>query len=515
MSRHRKFSAPLLVCMVCLLASVGVSRADDSSVTAIDVALEPDATMMQHAEAANARLREAYPKGYSLDASHQPHITMLQRFVNTSDLDKVYAAVGDVLAGEKPAEWTLEAYKYDFVVWSGLGLTVILVKATPDLIAFQQKLIDAVAPFTVETGTAAAFFTTPEEPDINQSTIDYVIHFVPDSSGEKLMPHVTVGVADPDFVKKWWPSRSIRSRSRRRQCRFISSAISERLGRNSTRGSSNHDPSAPTLTASPWAPLRYACSRSFSITSQSGERRNAAGHDDWSHRTSNPRGVTASLADRRHGLGVAPSRSPSGPDRSTARHGTTAPPSRRSSSSSMPPPRTAAPTSSRRRSGSPPSTRTARSGSSIRCTARWSTSSTAYRRWSRPSRSSPIRSRSRRCSPAISRPSPSCRRRTLKSSSWPRLTGMTVDEFRASATKWMAEARDHRWKRPYTDLTYQPMQEVLQYLRANGYKTYIVTGGGQDFVRPTPKRPMASRRSRWSAAPSERATAMTRTASRS
>ncbi|HET7714652.1 MAG TPA: HAD family hydrolase [Bauldia sp.] len=63
------------------------------------------------------------------------------------------------------------------------------------------------------------------------------------------------------------------------------------------------------------------------------------------------------------------------------------------------------------------------------------------------------------------------------------LTGMTVDDFRASATQWMASAKDHRWKRPYTDLTYQPMQEVLQYLRANGYKTYIVTGGGQDFVR--------------------------------
>jgi phosphoglycolate phosphatase-like HAD superfamily hydrolase len=63
------------------------------------------------------------------------------------------------------------------------------------------------------------------------------------------------------------------------------------------------------------------------------------------------------------------------------------------------------------------------------------------------------------------------------------LTGMPVDTFRASAAKWMAEAKDKRWKRPYNDLTYQPMQEVMQYLRANGYKTYIVTGGGQDFVR--------------------------------
>jgi hypothetical protein len=42
--------------------------------------------------------------------------------------------------------------------------------------------------------------------------------------------------------------------------------------------------------------------------------------------------------------------------------------------------------------------------------------------------------------------------------------------------------KDARWKRPYTDLTYQPMQEVVSNLRANGYKTYIVTGGGQDFA---------------------------------
>jgi phosphoserine phosphatase len=63
------------------------------------------------------------------------------------------------------------------------------------------------------------------------------------------------------------------------------------------------------------------------------------------------------------------------------------------------------------------------------------------------------------------------------------LSGMSVDDFSAEAKKWIAEAKDPRWKRPYTELTYQPMQEVLQYLRANGFKTYIVTGGGQDFVR--------------------------------
>jgi haloacid dehalogenase-like hydrolase len=63
------------------------------------------------------------------------------------------------------------------------------------------------------------------------------------------------------------------------------------------------------------------------------------------------------------------------------------------------------------------------------------------------------------------------------------LTGMSVDDFAAETKAWIDTAKDHRWKRLYTELTYQPMQEVLSLFRANGYRTYIVTGGGQDFVR--------------------------------
>ena len=63
------------------------------------------------------------------------------------------------------------------------------------------------------------------------------------------------------------------------------------------------------------------------------------------------------------------------------------------------------------------------------------------------------------------------------------LTGMDVDAFRDEVAKWIAEARDPRWKRPYTELVYQPQIELLKYLRSVGYRTYIVTGGGQDFVR--------------------------------
>ena len=62
-------------------------------------------------------------------------------------------------------------------------------------------------------------------------------------------------------------------------------------------------------------------------------------------------------------------------------------------------------------------------------------------------------------------------------------TGMSVEQFHTMVADWLAKARDQRWHRPYTELIYQPMLELMQYLRANGYRTYIVTGGGQEFVR--------------------------------
>ena len=63
------------------------------------------------------------------------------------------------------------------------------------------------------------------------------------------------------------------------------------------------------------------------------------------------------------------------------------------------------------------------------------------------------------------------------------LTGMSVDRFRAEVKEWLATAKHPRFNRRYTELVYQPMLELMQYLRASGFKTFIVTGGGQDFVR--------------------------------
>ncbi len=178
------------------------ANGSQGAVTAIDIALEPDAAMTQHAAALNARLRQAYPKGYALDATHRPHVTLLQRYVKTADLPDVYRAVGTVLKSQHIATWKLQAFRIDHAVWSGLAVTVILVKPTNEVLALQQRLIGAIAPYTVKTGTAAAFATTAAEPDINASTIGYVAAFVPDSTGKKYVPHVTAGVAPVPFVEK-------------------------------------------------------------------------------------------------------------------------------------------------------------------------------------------------------------------------------------------------------------------------------------------------------------------------
>ncbi len=176
------------------------AKADPNEITAIDILLEPDATMVQHAEAVNERLLKVFPKGFSLDASHRPHITLVQRFVRTENLDKVYAAVGKVFASANVTGLKLEAFKYYYIPDKELGLSGIVVKPTPELLKLEQAVIDAVTPFTVETGTSAAFVTTPEDPEVLPELITYVSEFVPKHSGEHYHPHVTTGLAPRPYL---------------------------------------------------------------------------------------------------------------------------------------------------------------------------------------------------------------------------------------------------------------------------------------------------------------------------
>jgi hypothetical protein len=204
MNRYAKV-ASIGICLTSLLGYLGAAKAQQTSVTAIDIALEPDATMVHQAEAVNDRLRLVFPKGFSLDAAHHPHISMLQRYVRTADLDKIYAAADKVFISYNVTSFKLKAYKYYYLTspsLPGLGLSGIVVETTPELIKLQQDLIVAVAPYTVATGTAAAFVTTPAAPDINEATIHYIEVYVPEHSGQHLELHVTTGLASVDYLTK-------------------------------------------------------------------------------------------------------------------------------------------------------------------------------------------------------------------------------------------------------------------------------------------------------------------------
>jgi 2'-5' RNA ligase len=176
--------------------------AQQNPVTAIDIALEPDATMIEHAKAANARLLKSFPKGFTLDETHHPHISMLQQFVRTDDLDKVFAAANAVLAKEKPKTWTLKALKYYYIPASPIGLAGIVVEPTEDLHRLQDELIKAVEPYTVKTGTPAACFSEDGGRDIQPFLISYVENFVRDAAGKRFNPHVTIGVGTETYLNE-------------------------------------------------------------------------------------------------------------------------------------------------------------------------------------------------------------------------------------------------------------------------------------------------------------------------
>ena len=109
---------------------------------AINVLLDPDAAMFEKAQAINARLRESYPDGFALDANHASHITILQRFVRTADLDEIAKAVAEVLRTEQSMKWESNATGYYDLTYQNLGLVGIVIEPTQDLRRLQQRIID-------------------------------------------------------------------------------------------------------------------------------------------------------------------------------------------------------------------------------------------------------------------------------------------------------------------------------------------------------------------------------------
>jgi len=175
---------------------------NNSAITAIDILLNPGEAMVRQAETTNARLRANNADCFALDAHHVPHITVLQRYVRTDDLKQVFAAVDSIVTAEHPSNWKLKATGIYSVPYNGQALTWLAVEPTDELRNFQQTLIAAIAPFTVENSAGAAFVPRADGQSIIQPTVTFVNEYVAKYSGKNFNPHVTVGLGREDFVKQ-------------------------------------------------------------------------------------------------------------------------------------------------------------------------------------------------------------------------------------------------------------------------------------------------------------------------
>jgi hypothetical protein len=122
--------------------------------------------------------------------------------VRTADLDHVYEAVKKTVTDTDVASLS-QAVAVRHADWGvpGEGLAVIQVQLSPQVLDFRAHLLAAVTPFVGPRGTAAAFVTDAYEPDISQTTLNWVERFVPDQIGPKHIAHITVGFATLDDLK--------------------------------------------------------------------------------------------------------------------------------------------------------------------------------------------------------------------------------------------------------------------------------------------------------------------------
>ncbi|MBP2583082.1 hypothetical protein J3A78_003560 [Streptomyces sp. PvR006] len=177
-----------------------------NELTAVDVLLTPDESMLALARRINARLLTSVPAptGFVLDEHHQPHITTLQRYVRTGDLDQVYAVIGDVLASVDLSTLKLTAHSLaDIAVQPPVALAAIVIRPGPEVLDFQARLIDALSPYCGSGGTEDAYVRTDAEPSINAATLQYIENYVPEHSGENYLAHVTVGLATRADLDVW------------------------------------------------------------------------------------------------------------------------------------------------------------------------------------------------------------------------------------------------------------------------------------------------------------------------
>lgn len=404
------FTRTQFLAVACLAIAFGSASGQEpkavTEVTAIDILLAPDAVMIGHAKAANAKLRKDFPKGFELDATHAPHITVVQRFVRTRDLDAVNAAVAKVLKDENPTAWELKATGYYDIPSGNLGVAGIVIEPTKDLLRFQQKIIDAIAPFTSDKGTDAAFVPKPDGTAMVPGLIEYVSGFVAKSSGKNYNPHVTIGVGTREYLDKLKaePFKSFT---------FKASGVAVyQLGDYGTAQKLIWSSTDPLPSWNEGASKKSILDFLAKVTKEGSKEfvpiaeRIAVFDNDGTLWSEQPMYVQLAFAlDRVKAL------APKHPE------------------------------------------------------------------WKEKQ---PFKAALEGDAMALA----ATGERGLVELMMVTHAGMSTEEFEVIVKEWLATAKHPKYKRPYTELVYQPMLELLALLRANGFKTYIVSGGGIEFMRP-------------------------------
>jgi hypothetical protein len=201
---QKKSLLKVISCFALIILSLSFKTAVAQTDTlGIDILLNPDQIMLDSAKAYNGMMRQNYsgPGSFSLDATHTPHISILQCFIEKANLDKVITAVDKVVKSSRPTQDKLTTKGFYYIPDKTLGLAGITINTTPQLLEYQAKIIEAVKPFIV-IGTDAAFVQNANGRPIVAGLSEYVNRFIPDHSGPKFMPHVTIGLAQQVFLKE-------------------------------------------------------------------------------------------------------------------------------------------------------------------------------------------------------------------------------------------------------------------------------------------------------------------------
>lgn len=174
---------------------------ETKEVLAIDILLDPNQIMLDISQDYNNRLRGNYPEGFELDESHRPHITVIQAYAYKEDLPIIEEEIKGIVQGMNLSDLELVANGLYYIPYSGMGLAGITIEKDV-LMEFHDKIVNMMKSYIVANGEGSAFVQRPDGEPIMDATVSYVNKFVPNASGDKFNPHVTIGTAYEDFVKQ-------------------------------------------------------------------------------------------------------------------------------------------------------------------------------------------------------------------------------------------------------------------------------------------------------------------------